>query len=105
MRVEIKRLVGTKWFPIKLDHVVGKTLCEYMESSDEILMACLYQDDQDPAFVSNRQEYVDQYKKRGFAMHSRELANLVGKQFPKNCLTETFPGSYLVSIDEDPECP
>jgi len=77
LKVIIKRLIDKKWQPIPVDEVVDKSLVDWIDTAEGILIAALYEDEKPVAFISNNQHYVDMYKEKGFSMLASDLQKIL----------------------------
>lgn len=99
MKVIVKRRHGTRWQPIKLEELVGKSiLCFMLDSKDDIVSALHDDEDKPVAFISNSDKYVDMYKSKGLSMSAQELRDLMGTEVFPPIVLEVFPGATLAAV-------
>jgi hypothetical protein len=99
LRAEIKRLEGTKWKHIPVDEVVDNSLLEWVDTAEGVLIVALFDGDKPVAFVSNRQQYVDMYKSKGFACLASDLKYILLPTLePIQLVANIFPDSTVESI-------
>lgn len=99
MKIEIKVLKGTKWYPIPTENLIGSSICNYMIRSNEILCAALFDDDDKKiAIVSNVREYADKYKDKLFTITAQDLQYLLGTEPLSPVVAQLFPDSQLIGV-------
>lgn len=99
MKIVVKQRHGTKWLPIDMTLLVGKSILSFMLESKEDLVAALHGDDEKPvAFVSNSDQYVDLYRSKGLSLHVQTLKDLMGTEVAPPLIVQLFPGSTLCEI-------
>jgi len=107
MRVEIKQLEiidnRPHWNPIPANDLLGKSVVDYMLSTDKKVIAALYQNDKAVAFVSNDPVLVDKYADRGVSISAREVKDLLGTTVVPPIVAYTFNGSTVGEIKRPEE--
>ena len=103
MRVEIKRLNDKKWYRVKAEELLEKTLLDFIEESETDVIAALFDGDNPVAYVSNNYKYVDLYKEKALSAHAKDLKvlffgeDMTGQGLP--LLAKVFPDSTVQSIE------
>lgn len=99
MKIIIKQRHGTKWLPIPMEQLVGKSILNFMLESKEDLIAAVHDDTEKPvAFVSNSDKYVDMYKSKGLSLSAQVLKDLMGTEVALPVVLQVFPGSTLYDV-------
>ena len=99
MKVQIRELVGTKWQPMPIEQVVGQSICNYLVNASNPIVAALFNDQNETiAYVSNRVEWVENYKKKGFSINASDLQELLGTDIIPPIIATTFPNSTFVEV-------
>lgn len=96
MRVEIKKLVGTKWKPVELTELIGKSIAEYVAGEETKTTAALFEGDKPVAFMSNDDEIVTKLRAKGLSMHAKDLLNLFKTVEKVDLIAGVFKGSTFV---------
>jgi hypothetical protein len=95
LKVSIKYLEGTKWKELPAEELVGNSVVTYMVNTERIVIAALYENEKAVAFVSNSQEWVDNYKPKGLSLLASELQILLGTEVIPHVLAETIGGNVV----------
>jgi hypothetical protein len=98
MKVEIKRLEGTRWHPVPIKNIVGKSICNFMVESEDAIVAALYEGTKKIAIVTNKDKYTDQYKDKIFTISAQDLQKLIGTDTIHPCVAEVFPEAGVANI-------
>jgi hypothetical protein len=98
VRVQIKQMKDRKWGPIKVDDLIGMTVVEYIQSQEDKVIAAIYDKDVAVAFISNRDDLVLKYAKKGFSAHADDLLALLGEQEHVPLLAKTFKDTTLIEL-------
>lgn len=100
MKIQVKKLVGTKWRQISLDNVVGTSILNFILESEDDIIAALFEGDEPVAFVTNNMKHLERYKGSGkLCLDAETLRELVGTKALPSLIARTFPNSSLVEID------
>lgn len=98
MKIQLKKLVETKWHPVELNLLEGKSIVSFMAASEEILFATLWEDEAKEPFlaVSNRQEIVDKYQGKVLTLHVCMMIELLGAvPYPPIALNVLSDGAFI----------
>lgn len=101
MKVELKQLINTRWHPIEISNLVGMSICQFMMTTDKIVVAALMNDDKKKiAIVSNAQHILDMFSKENlFLILAKDLNELLGQQPIGELIVTTFPDASLISVE------
>lgn len=102
MRVEIKQLEVVegrpRWMGLPATELLGKSVVDYMLSTDKQTIAALYEDDKPLAFVSNHDKLVELYKAKGLSVHAKQMKDFIGTTLIPPVVAYTFEGAEVVEI-------
>lgn len=103
MKIQVKKLVGTKWRAVNINDLVGESILNFILKSEDAIIAALYQEDDKPvAFVSNEMKHLERYKDTGqLLMSAEDLKELVGTDVALPLVARLFPGSALIGVEHD----
>jgi len=103
MKIQVKRLKGTKWRAVSIDELVGTSLLNFILESEDAMIAALYQDDEKPvAFVANNMEHLERYKGKGqLLMSAEDLKELMGTDVGLPLIARLYPGSALIGVEHE----
>ena len=73
MKIQLKVLEGTKWHPVAVEKLVGKTINSFILGCEQPAIACLYDGDKKIAYISNHEETLASYKNKAFCMLASDL--------------------------------
>lgn len=102
-RLEIKCREGTKWYPVPVKDLTGTRIIDYLTTTQQDIVACLFIDDQPVMYISNREDQVKKYREKGLSLAAADLEILFGKSDPLVALVdEVFGETKLqdVTIEE-----
>jgi len=98
MRIQAKKLVGTKWAALDLGEVQGSSLLTFILKSTETVVAAMFEEDKAVAFISNDDKYVEEYREKGLSLHAKDLALLVGADPLPDIVLSEIPGIKLYEV-------
>lgn len=94
LTVKVKTLNRFSWEDVELDTLEDSILKAILDAPSAMI-AAVYDNDIPVLFISNKVEYVMQYKDKGASFHAAHLIELFGsKLFPPNVM-ELFPDAKL----------
>lgn len=104
MKIQVKKLVGTKWRPLKIDELVGTSILNFILASDDAIIAAIFDENDVPvAFVSNNMEHLERYELQGkLCLDAETLKELIGTDVALPLIARMFPGSALVGVGHEP---
>lgn len=102
MRVEIKQLEIVEnrpcWSGLPADQLLGKSVLDYMLTTDKQVIAALYQDNEPIVFVANNDVLVEKYKTRGLSVHAQQMKDFLGTTLIPPMVAYAFPDGVLTEI-------
>lgn len=100
MKVEIKYQKGRKWAGLPIEGLVDMSIIEYMVESNVPIVAALYEDDSETpiAYISNDDQYVEDYKEYGFSAHAKDLQVLFCGSESVNLVAKILPEAGIIEI-------
>lgn len=99
MKVELKELKNTRWFPVQAERLVGKPINQFLLEALNPMVACIYdQNGKKAAFISNADEYVEMYRPHGLSLSARQLQELLGSDIIPPVLINTFPDADFMEV-------
>lgn len=98
MKVVLKKLVGTEWKAVPISELVGKSISSFIQESESVVIAALYEGEEPVAFLSNDEEYVELYKKKGLSLSVEDLNLLVGTDVMPSLIAKELEGSTFSEI-------
>ena len=99
MKIQVKKLKGTKWKPIKFDNLAGTSIVNYILESGEDIVAALFKEDEPVAFISNKIEHLQRYEDAGkFCITAEEAREILGSDVSIPLVLRMFPGSALAEV-------
>lgn len=102
MRVEVKQLDKSngrcRWKPLPAKKLLGLSIVDYMLGCEEDIIAALFKTEEDGTekpyvFVSNKTQLVDEYNKRGLAIHAQEIKDFLGTTLVPPLVAYTLDGA------------
>jgi hypothetical protein len=97
MKVEIKRLVGTKWRAVPIEDLLNMSIAQYIAQADTKATAALYQDDKAVAFISNDNTIVEKLRAKGLSMHAEDALILFAEKIEKaDLVAKTFKEAIFI---------
>jgi hypothetical protein len=105
IQVSIKQLEGLKWQAVPLEEMLGKSILHHMLITDIPMVACMYVDQKPSLFISNKNEYVKQYKEKGVSLHVDDMIRMFDGRFDHKFgtkITEVFPDAKFACFYEGP---
>lgn len=97
MKLELKKQVGTRWQPIDANLLLGKSICQFMMETDEVIAAALFDSGKKIAVVSNAQHVLDMFDKDKLClMLAKDLYQLLGEQPIGEMVIKTFPDAKFL---------
>lgn len=99
MKIEIKYLDGKVWKPVEIGNLIGKSIAEYINDSEQPVIAAIYDNGQKMGFVCNRWEDAHYYETKGFSIMASDLIDLLGTRHKSTeAVAAIFPEAGMTQI-------
>jgi hypothetical protein len=97
-KIELKILEDNKWHGLPIKSIQGNSLVNFMVNAEAPIVAAMYEGNKKVAIVANRDEYIEMYKDKIFAISAKNLQKLVGTDTVHPLLAEVFPEANVARI-------
>ena len=91
LRIQIKQLNGTQWFPVSLKDLKGKSTLSFIAGHDFPVIAAIFNDDKPAMFISNSESDVQKYKEKAPSFYASDLQELIE--------SEIFGGATVTALE------
>lgn len=91
MQLRIQRLKDKKWQPIQAKELVDKSLTEFMNTTEDVVIAEVEIETGRKLYVLNNKDWVKRMLEKGEVITSQELALVTEKKGQVDYVIKTFP--------------
>lgn len=100
MKIQLKRLEGTKWKRVNMEEITGTPINRFLLESEVPVMAAIFEDDSKEAIllICNEIEHLHRYKLEGkVCLNAETFGALMGTEdVSQKLIASIFPDSKFV---------
>lgn len=107
MKAALKVLDGKKWKHVDIASLKGQSIVSFIHYTEEMCMACLYDDEDKPIlFISDSESELAKYKERALCLHIDDIRLLCQEIIPLPEITvKVSPDATFIATEKEVEDP